>query len=75
MDIPTETKRIEAHIRAAGFPAATLLRMAEGDVAQCPRGKKGQRDPRVGGAGGAARRRRPARPAWFRAGGDGGASR
>jgi predicted transcriptional regulator len=48
MDIPTETKRIEAHIRAAGFPVAELLRRAEVDVAQWQRWKKGQQDPRVG---------------------------
>jgi len=47
MDIPTETKRIEAHIRAAGFPVAKLLRLAEVDVAQWQRWKKGQQDPRV----------------------------
>ena len=47
MDIPTETKRIEAQIRAAGFPVAELLRRAKVDVAQWQRWKKGQQDPRV----------------------------
>lgn len=47
MDIPTETKRIEKRIKAAGFPVAELLRRAHVDVAQWQRWKKGQQDPRI----------------------------
>ncbi len=48
MNIPNEIERIEARVREAGFPVAKLLRVAEVDVAQWQRWKKGQQDPRIG---------------------------
>lgn len=47
MDVPTEVQRIEARMKAAGYPVAELLRRANVAASQWQRWKQGDQTPLV----------------------------